>query len=537
MRKVNIFTKMITMDIKQQILHYYRVEGLSIRAIARELHIDRKTVQRLIVKYEEAITKDPETGMDTFLATVPKYAKRKSIPNALRDKLSIEIDKLLKENERRKSAGMRKQCLKRKDIHAILIEKGFDVSYSSVCKYIAKKKEPKAPKTKDVYLRIHREPGEECEFDWGEVKLFINKVQTTFMMAVFAFPYSKGRYAYLFHRQDTLAFMESHRNFFKEVQGVPQTMVYDNMKVAVVLEKDGKKPTTALSRMSNFYKYQFRFCNARAGWEKGNVERSVDVVRNKAFSRIVDFETVEEAQLWLDKKVAELNAENGSICTSDKIDKLHEDLECLNPYPGEFGCFEIAEYKVDKQSTICIGSNHYSVPDYLAGKSVFVKVYSNKIAVIDDEHNIVATHERSYLSNQWIVDINHYLDTLIKKPAAVQHSEAFHRMPIKLQAAYNKHFKSNPKEFLMVLKYVKANDITSEELLEAIAVLYKRGVRKFTADQIKVALRTLAAGNEEYTEEQQTDQFIEIEIGSEDILNQLENVMENGAKLAEGGAR
>lgn len=36
-----------------------------------------------------------------------------------------------------------------------------------------------------------------------------------------------------------------------------------------------------------------------------------------------------------------------------------------------------------------------------------------------------------------------------------------------------------------------------------------------------------------FREDQKTDEFIEIEIGSEDILNQLENVMENGTDLPE----
>lgn len=84
--------------------------------------------------------------------------------------------------------------------------------------------------------------------------------------------------------------MESHRNFFKDIGGVPQNMVYDNMRVAVVFDEKTKKPTVALQRLSSFYKYQWRFCNARAGWEKGNVERSVDFVRGRAFTTHVDFD-------------------------------------------------------------------------------------------------------------------------------------------------------------------------------------------------------------------------------------------------------
>ena len=53
--------------------------------------------------------------------------------------------------------------------------------------------------------------------------------------------------------------MESHRNFFHDVHGVPHTMVYDNMKVAVILKPDGKQPTDSLTRMCTFYGFNFRF--------------------------------------------------------------------------------------------------------------------------------------------------------------------------------------------------------------------------------------------------------------------------------------
>lgn len=98
-------------------------------------------------------------------------------------------------------------------------------------------------------------------------------------MAVFALCHSEVRWAYLFHHQDNLAFMESHLNFFHGIHGVPHTMVYDNMKVAVILKPNGKLPTSSLTLMCTFYGFNYRFCNARASWEKRHVERSVDYVR------------------------------------------------------------------------------------------------------------------------------------------------------------------------------------------------------------------------------------------------------------------
>ena len=45
----------------------------------------------------------------------PKYKKREYCPRTLTHEITKEIDKWLKENERRRSMGMRKQCLKRQD--------------------------------------------------------------------------------------------------------------------------------------------------------------------------------------------------------------------------------------------------------------------------------------------------------------------------------------------------------------------------------------------------------------------------------------
>ena len=525
---------MISMDIKQQILHYYRVDGLSLREIARKTGADRKTVTRLINAYEAAIKNDPESGVDDFLATKPKYKPRKYAPKVVKDNLSREIDKWLKENERRRNNGMRKQCLKCKDIHRELISRGFSVSYSSVCKYVRRKKDASSPRPKDVYLRIRREAGAECEFDWGEVKLFIGGKKETLMMAVFCFPYSKFRGAYLFHRQDTLAFMESHRNFFKAIGGVPRTMIYDNMRVAVVFDEKTKKPTTALQRLSSFYKFEWRFCNARAGWEKGNVERSVDFVRGRAFTTNVDFDTIDTAQEWLDGICRTLNAETGSGATEGKEDLIREEMENLREYPGEIGCYELAEYKADKQATVCVQNSHYSVPEDMAGQRVAVRMYSNRIAILDEGHKVVGEHIRSYEPNKWVIDINHYIKTLMKKTAALPHSEAFHQMPPEMQTVYHRHFKDNGKEFLLLVKYIRENAVAYEDVVKAAEQLRRGGLRTFTADHFKVALQALSEGARvSFRDDQKTDEFVEIEAGSEDILRQCENVMENGTKLPE----
>ena len=519
---------MIKMVDKQEIIFMYRREGRSIRDISKALNHHRSTVAKVIREYESSIRSDnPSQALTEVLVTEPSYHGKHRPARVLKGEITEEIDRWLAENERRRSKGMRKQCLNAKEIHRQLLEKDLVVSYSSVCKYVAavKASSCKPRPSKDVFVHQEYEPGIECEFDWGEMKLDIRGKQTKFTMAVFTLAHSNGRYAYLFRHQDSLALMEAHRNFFKEVQGVPEVMVYDNMRVAVAFTEDGKKPTLVMQRLTNFYRFAFRFCNARAGWEKGHVERSVEVVRSRAFKPRTSFDTIEEAQEWLTKICGQMNHEPGSLATKDIIFKVQEDLDALMPYPGEMGCFELIECSVDKLSTIVYKYSHYSVPDELAGKSVMVKVYSEKLVIYDDTNRKVAEHERSYVKNGWRIDINHYINTLLRKPGAFPGSTALKQMPQKMQNLYRVHFRECGKDFLLLLKFASENGYSYDDILDAAEIIRRRGAKRLSLDQLKVALQASRSKETISPNAESSDEYLEITIGSEDILNQLSSMM------------
>ena len=141
---------MIDMDKKEQLLHYHRIDGLSLREISRRVGLNRKTVPRYIREYEAQVSSDPEEGADMCLASRPKYPPRKVERSKLTDAVCAEIDYRLSENAKRRQTGMRKQCLKRQDIHRALIEKGFRISYSSVCKYIQQRKTEKTLRNLEI---------------------------------------------------------------------------------------------------------------------------------------------------------------------------------------------------------------------------------------------------------------------------------------------------------------------------------------------------------------------------------------------------
>lgn len=206
-------------------------------------------------------------------------------------------------------------------------------------------------------------------------------------------------------------------------------------------------------------------------------------------------------------------------------------------FPGDFGCFDLLQCAVDKQSTISVKNNHYSVPDHLVGQTVIVQLYSEKVRVYDAEHNKMAEHERSYSSGSWTFDINHYIGTLMKKPGALGGSVALRQMPEKMQELFRVHFAENGKDFLKLLKYCRDNKYDYKDILDAVRKIRMRGARHINFDQIKVALETRDAKPLVYTDSQRTDDFLEIELGSENVLLQLDGIMQGTMGNSAAGRR
>jgi 3'-phosphoadenosine 5'-phosphosulfate sulfotransferase len=119
----------------------------------------------------------------------------------------------------------------------------------------------------------------------------------------------------------------------------------------------------------------------------------------------------------------------------------------------------------------------------------------------------------------------------MKKPGALKGSVALRQMPEKMRELFRVHFadKDNGKDFLHLLKYCRENKYNYKDILDAVRKIRMRGARHITFDQIKVVLETRKDSPLEFEESQKTDAFIEIELGSEDVLAQLDGIMQGTA--------
>ena len=309
---------MITLLKKQQIIIAAFNDGKSQRQISKEIGLNRKTVRKYINQYAKAKREllnsssnsiDEKELIDEIVST-PKYDSSTRKKAKLTDAIIERIEFFLKENEQKRARGQGKQQKKAIDIFDALTKEGYDIGYTTVCSTIRKLLD----KSNEAYIKAEYNYGDVCEFDWGEVKIFIEEELKTFQLAIFTSAKGNYRYARLFPKQDTLCFQESHAFFFEKLGKVYKTLVYDNMKVAVkkFVGPSEKEPTEGLLKLSTYYGFKFRFCNVRSGNEKGHVERSVEYVRRKAFAFKENFISLEKANEYLDSICDELNQKKQS---------------------------------------------------------------------------------------------------------------------------------------------------------------------------------------------------------------------------------
>ena len=218
---------MIRLDQKAEILLKYFRENKSQRAISKELGISKTTVQKYIKEFQtknerlQELTKDEERNRAEILLLIEEMASKSKYDTSNRKKVKLtdevmeEIDKLVLQNERNRQLGRTKQLMKKIDIHETLIDKGYDIGYTTVCNYIKETYEQK-----EAYVRQEYALGEILEFDWGEVKLTIDGKNTTLNMGLFTTAKGSYHYAMLYHNQKMENFLDIHVKCFNHIGGV-----------------------------------------------------------------------------------------------------------------------------------------------------------------------------------------------------------------------------------------------------------------------------------------------------------------------------
>ena len=117
---------------KQKILSRYGSQ--SARSVAREFGVNRKTVERYFKAYEQALQSGDSDVVDDYLSLKPTYKVGSRPRRVITETIKRKILECLKINKDHKENHMHKQCMDKMGIYEHLINQGFELSYSTVCK-------------------------------------------------------------------------------------------------------------------------------------------------------------------------------------------------------------------------------------------------------------------------------------------------------------------------------------------------------------------------------------------------------------------
>ena len=433
-----------------------KMEGHSNRQIAKMCCVNRKTVARYWNEYAEqqklldiAEPADINKIQETICAA-PSYSVEARAPRKYSKELDAFIDEVLEaETEKCKLLKTKKQCLTQLQIYDLVIKRGFAIGRSTVTNKIREKRN----RHKECFIRQEYLYGDRLEYDFGEVKLVINGVLDTYHIAVFSSPAANFRWAYLYKNQKQEVFMDSHIRFFEMMGGIYKEVVYDNMRnvVSKFIGHHEKELNANLLKLSLYYGFDINVTNCFSGNEKGHVEGSVKIIRNKVFAKQYHFQTYEEACFHLQEQLELLNEKS----------QIQDELPCLLPKKPMLELGVLKQVKVNKYSFIRIDNNFYSVPEYLVDKQIQAKVYFDRIVVFSNLAP-VCEHKKIDGANEISIDINHYLNTFAKKPGALRNSLALKSLP-QLKSIYDTYFSKNPRDFVEILQ--KNRDKSLEKIL------------------------------------------------------------------------
>lgn len=451
-----------------------KLKGHSNRGVARMAGINRKTVARYWDEYSGNLKMLSEpnasiTQVQEAIVTAPMYDASTRNPRKYTDEIDKRLNQIINLEQKKDSLlGSHKQKLTKLQIHQIIEDEGFSISYST----IAVKVNEKLSKAKECFIKQSYELGDRLEYDFGEVKLLIGDKLDTYHMAVISSPAADFRWAFLYKNQKKAVFMDSHVRFFEMVGGVYKEVVYDNMRNVVIkfIGKTEKELNEDLIKMSMYYGFDINVTNCFSGNEKGHVEGSVKIIRNHVFAKNYEFNTLEDAQEYLNSQLIKMNEDSN----------IEEEKLNLLPYKPKLELANISINKVNKYSFVRVENNFYSVPEYLVDKEVSVKSYLDKI-IIYANNSHVCEHKKIDGLNEISIDISHYLKSLFRKPGAIKNSIALKSTP-QLKSIYDKYFNTNPKKFIEILINNKDKDL--DELLEIFDMYTKLPANTIPIDNI-----------------------------------------------------
>jgi transposase len=340
---------MFDVDVYLKVRFAVQIEGLSERAAARRFGIDPRTVAKMM------------------RFSVPRgYVRSKPPVRPKLDPYIAIIDKILVDD---KSRPKKQQHTSKRIFERLRDEHGYTGGITIVKDYVAGVQQ----RAQEMFVPLAHPPGH-AQADFGEALAVIGGVEQKIHYFAFDLPHSDANFVIAYPAETTEAFCDGHVQAFALFGGVPQSILYDNTKIAVAkILGDGKRTRTRVfTELQSHYLFKDRFGRPAKGNDKGKVEGLVGYARRNFMVPVPVFDSF-----------AALNAHLSDCCTkrlgevlrghTETIgERLARDLAAFQqPLPAPYDACEKVGTRVSSLSLVRYRSNDYSVPTSYGHRDVF----------------------------------------------------------------------------------------------------------------------------------------------------------------------
>lgn len=381
-------------------------QGHGKKAIARELGMSKNTVKAYLQKIETG-----EFCIDSLLSLDEPVLEAKLFagnPSYKQDRYDGIKDELAYYSKELAKVGVTRRVLW--DEYRQNNPDGY--RYTQFCHHLGQYMKNKSP---SMVLQHHA--GEKLFIDFAGNKLSYIDRETGEMIECQVFvaclPHSDYSFAMAVRSQNTGDFIYALSCCLHELGGVPQTLVPDNLKSAII-KANRYEPdiNQAMEDFANHYGTTVTPTRARKPRDKALVENQVKLVYSRVYARLRNqqFFDLPSLNKAISEKIREHNQtrmQQKEYCREEKF--LSDEKPTLSPLPAT--CFEIKYYKllkVAKNNHIYLScdKHFYSVPYEHTGSEAKV-IYTRSMVRIYVKGEQVAVHPRNYKPGGYSTDKEH----------------------------------------------------------------------------------------------------------------------------------
>jgi hypothetical protein len=279
-----------------------------------------------------------------------------------------------------------------------------------------------------AFVPLSFAPGEAYQFDWSHEIVLINGTTVTVKVAHVRLCHSRMLFARAYPRETQEMVFDAHDRAFAFFKGTCTRGIYDNMKTAgeTIFVGRERAYNRRFMQMCSHYLVDPVACTPASGWEKGQVENQVGLVRERFFTPRLRVKSYEELNVWLlDKCVVYAKAHHHPELREQTVWQVFEaERSSLVRYAGRFDGFHAVPASVSKTCLVRFDNNRYSVAANAVGRPVEIRAYADRIELRQDGR-AVGEHSRCFGRDQTVFDPWHYVPVLARKPGALRNGAPF----------------------------------------------------------------------------------------------------------------